>query len=481
MSVPPHDQKKQFDRPKGPKDRNDREDRGRRGDRDDKNKPMDQRDERREMPKRKRPGVPARGAALDLLRLVRNGRSLDDALTFGRTFNELEGADRAFARNMATTVLRRQGSLDAVLDTYLNQPLRPKQDDLRALLRLTAAQVLLLDIPPHAAASTAVDLARERSETAGYAKLVNAIARRLSETGKERLEKVDVRADMPGWIWRRLERSYGPQKARAIALAYRQEPPLDMTIAPGIDPDVLAERLEAHKVGPRTLRRHGAGRIEDLPGFDEGTWWVQDLAASLPARLAGDLTGKTVFDLCAAPGGKTLQLAAAGGKVMAVDISPMRTERLEENLKRTGLEAKIVVADIMIMDPPERADVILLDAPCTATGTVRRNPDLLWSKREEEVGTLAALQDRMIDQALGWLKPGGTLIFATCSLFPDEGEKRVDAALARHEGLRREPATPEEVGDLPVITKDGDIRCLPSYLSEQGGMDGFFAARLVKG
>ncbi|MEM6650224.1 MAG: RsmB/NOP family class I SAM-dependent RNA methyltransferase [Pseudomonadota bacterium] len=433
---------------------------------------------RRELPPRTKPGLPARGAALDLLRLTRRGRSLDEALTICRSFNDLEGADRAFARQLASTVLRRQGSLDEVVAAYLDRPLKANQHELRALLRLAAAQIVLLEVPPHAAASTAVDLARERQELRPFAKLVNALARRMAESGADTLEKLPPRVDTPGWLWRQLQRAYGPKKTADMALAHRQEPPLDMTVKELSSRDGLAVAIGASAVGPVSLRRTMGGRVEELAGYEDGSWWVQDVAATLPARLAGDIEDKMVYDLCAAPGGKTLQLAAAGAKVTAVDISPHRIERLHENLTRTGLSARVEEADILQWRPREKADVVLLDAPCTATGTIRRNPDLLWQKKEEEVDILSKLQDRMLGHALTLVKPGGLLIFATCSLLPEEGELRVEAALKRHDRLARVPVTPEEVGDLPVINKDGDIRCLPSFLKDQGGMDGFFVSRL---
>ncbi len=431
--------------------------------------------------RRTKPGLASRGAALDILRLVRRGRSLDDALGACRSFDILEGPDRGLARHLATTTLRRQGSLDGVVEHYLNSPLKPDQHELRALLRLAAAQLTLMDVAPHAAASTAVDLARERGDTGGFAKLVNALCRRMAETGKETLSKQPPRADTPGWLWRRWERAFGPATTKKMADAHRQEPPLDITLKPGLDRAVWAEQLGAIPVGPQTLRRREGGKVEELPGYEEGEWWVQDVAATLPALLAGDVAGKTVYDLCAAPGGKTLQLAAAGAEVKSVDISPIRTKRLFENLNRTGLQSRVVMADVLDWEPEEKADVVLLDAPCTATGTIRRNPDLLWGKQEKEIAILNKLQDRMIDHALNLVKPGGILIFATCSLLPDEGEARIAAALERHPSLARVPVTPDEVGDLPVVTKEGDVRCLPSHLRDSGGMDGFFAARMRVG
>ena len=451
-----------------------REDRPPRKDRDARSGPRgDGPNGKPDKPKRRVEGFDARLAAQDVLRLVRKGDSLDKALHTCRSFAELEGPDRALARNIASTVLRRQGSLDAVIETYLREPLTPKQGELRGILRILAAQILILGTPPHAAGMIATQLAKERQETQGYARLVNAIGRRMSEDGKERLEKVGVRADTPGWLWRRIERAYGAKAARAIAEAHRQTPPLDVTVRG--EPERWAELLEAEVVGPVTVRRGQPGRIETLEGYEAGDWWVQDLAASLPVRLFGDVSGLVAYDLCAAPGGKTMQLCAGGAEVTAVDASEGRLRLVEHNLERTKLTARLVVADVLTYEADRLADVVLLDAPCTATGTARRNPDVLWTKSEDLAKGLANLQDKMIDQAVACLKPGGTLVFSTCSLLPVEGEERAAAALQRHERLERVPVTPEEVGGLKVINRDGDLRCHPG---KAPGMDGFFASRL---
>ncbi|WP_051882004.1 RsmB/NOP family class I SAM-dependent RNA methyltransferase [Parvularcula oceani] len=427
-------------------------------------------------PRREVAGMPARQAALDMLRLVSRGDSLDKALGVCRSFEELEGSDRAFARQLTTTVLRRQGSLDEVIETYLREPIGPQQAELRLVLRLLAAQILLLDTPPHAAGMTATELAKGRRETAGFARLVNALGRRMAETGKERLEKVPLRADTPGWLWRRFERAYGAKAARAIAEAHRREPPLDLTVPK--DRESWAEALEAEPVGPMTLRRQGGGRIEDLPGYAEGAWWIQDLAATLPVALMGEIEGLQVLDLCAAPGGKTMQLCARGAEVTAVDSGAGRMGLLEANLERTGLKARCVVGDVLLFEPDRLADMVLLDAPCSATGTARRNPDVLRSKDEALSAGLAKLQDRMIDRALTFLKPGGLLVFATCSLLPEEGEERAEAALGRHPDLARVPVSPDELAGLSgLVNKAGDLRCHPG---KAPGMDGFFATRLRK-
>ena len=425
-------------------------------------------------------GLMSRGAALDVLRLVQGGLSLDDALAQSKTFRELEGADRAFARALVMVVLRRRNTLDEIYAPFLDRPLKPGQHEVRAILRLAAAQIVLLGTPPHAAASTAVDLARERRDTAGFAGLINALCRRMTKVKPERIAELPARTDTPGWLWRQIERAYGAKAARAIAAVHASEPPLDLTFRTPGERDQWLERLDGEAVGPVSLRRREGGRIEALEGYADGAWWVQDVAATLPARLAGDVTGKRVYDLCAAPGGKTLQFAAMGAEVTALDISPSRMTRLEENLQRTGLTASPVVMDALDWQPETKADVVLLDAPCTATGTVRRHPDLLWSKKEDDATALAVLQDRMLDHVAGMVAPGGLLIFATCSLLPEEGEDRAARFLKTHSDYERVPVTPEEVNGLKVINRHGDLRCTPAALADKGGMDGFFAARFRK-
>ncbi|GGY47719.1 RsmB/NOP family class I SAM-dependent RNA methyltransferase [Parvularcula lutaonensis] len=421
----------------------------------------------------------SRAAAVDLLRLTANGFTLDQALEACRSFNELEGADRGFARALASTTLRRRGTLDEVIAAHLKVPLKPKQTYLRDIMRITAAQLCLMGTEDHAAAWSAVELAKLRVESKGYTKLVNAIARRLAENGKELAEKQPLRADTPGWLWRKLARAYGTKTASAIAEAHRIEPPLDISLK---DPSATIEwpeELGARKIGPRTVRMASAP-VPSLPGFEEGAWWVQDVAATLPAEILGAREGEKVFDLCAAPGGKTMQLAATGAEVFAIDHSGLRLERLHANLQRTGLEAVVLEQDLLEWSPANPADRILLDAPCSATGTIRRNPDLLWTSRETQVPDLVRLQKKMLEKALDLLKPGGTLVYAVCSLLPEEGEEQVAALLERRGDVERVPVTSSEIGDLPVINKQGEIRCLPSKLKADGGMDGFFAARLQK-
>lgn len=436
-----------------------------------------ERDRADEAPRELPPGIAARDSALDLLLLTNKGLTLDQALDVCRSFAALEGSDRGFARAIASTTLRRRGTLDGVVATYLREPLKPKQTYLIDILRITAAQLCLMDTDAHAAVWAAVELAKLRAETRPYKNLVNAVARRLAETGKAKAEAAPLRADTPGWLWRKLARAYGAKTAGQIAEAHRQEPPLDLSLKePGHAID-WPEELGAKTLGIRTVRMRST-QVRELPEFGAGSWWAQDLAATLPAAILGAAEGETVFDLCAAPGGKTMQLASTGAAVFAVDHSGPRLGRLKDNLERTGLKAVVLEEDILQWSPANPADRVLLDAPCSATGTIRRNPDLLWTSRETQIPDLVRLQARMIDRAIDLVRPGGLVVYAVCSLLPEEGEDQVEALLARRSDIERVPVRPEEVAGLPVINKAGDLRCLPHRLQAEGGMDGFFAAKL---
>ncbi|MEO0878371.1 MAG: transcription antitermination factor NusB [Pseudomonadota bacterium] len=449
--------------------------------RDRKPKDGPARDKKTDRPPVALPGMASRQAALDILNLVRNGAALDEALDRCRSFDALEGADRKFARALATTVLRRQGALDHVIGAYLNRPLPKRAARVGDILRLAAAQSLFFETPDHAAVSLATEIAKRYEETKGYEGLINAIARKIAKAGPDAVASLPPRVDTPGWLWRAWERAYGPQKTRAIAAAHENPAPLDLTPQDASKLEALGDDLGAEIVLGASLRLRVPGPLTELAGFAEGAWWVQDAAAAVPARLLGDIAGKTVFDLCAAPGGKTMQLAAARSRVIAVDQSGPRLKRVQENLERVGLRAETVKEDVLAWEPARLADAILLDAPCSATGTIRRHPDILRSKTEDDVRALVALQAAMIDKAVALLRPGGTLVYATCSLQSEEGERQASAALSRHETLSRLPVQAGEVGGLDeAITRDGDLRFLPSMLADQGGIDGFFAARFVK-
>lgn len=429
------------------------------------------------------PGMDSRRTVLEILDRVSEGATLDDAIARTSPFERLEGPDRGFARLLAAETLRRRGAIDHLLGAYIDRPLPKKSARVMDILRIATAQLLILETPPHAAVSTSVELANERGETGGYAKLINAIARKVSGAGKAALDKIPARTDTPSWMWRSWERAYGPLGAKAIAEAHRETPPLDLTLKPSEDANAWRERFVEHGLASEVLsngalRIARVGDVPAMPGFTDGVWWVQDFAASLPVKLLGDVNGKRVIDLCAAPGGKTLQLASGGALVTAVDKSGARLERVAENLARTSLTATLVEEDALRFRSAEKADAILLDAPCTATGTIRRHPDIPWSKGETALAALSVLQANMIDHALTLLKPGGMLVYCVCSLQREEGEAQAKAALARNPSLTRIPVTPDEIDGLAgAINRDGDLRTLPSMMADKGGMDGFFAAR----
>ena len=406
---------------------------------------------------------PTRDTALALLiAVLERHRPLEEALD---ALPPAEARDRAAGHRLAATVLRRLGSLDAVLEPFLR---RAPPDRVRLILRLGAAQSLLLGTPAHAAVATAVALARANG-LAPFAGLVNAVLRRVAEAGAAALEGLDAaRLDTPGWLWTAWGRD-----ARAIAEAQAHEAPLDLTPHP--DAAVLPD---GELLPTGSIRLAAGTRVAALPGFAEGAFWVQDAAAALPARLLAVQPGERVADLCAAPGGKTAQLAAAGAVVTAVERDPQRLARLRENLARLRLSAEVVQADAAEWSPPGAFDAVLLDAPCSATGTIRRHPDVPWLKRPSDIAGLTAQQDRLLRAACALLRPGGRLVYAVCSLQPAEGPERVANAIAN---LPLGPAPFVEIAGLPeALTPLGQLRTHPGLWPERGGMDGFFAAQLVR-
>ncbi len=403
---------------------------------------------------------PTRALAFDLLAAVlHRHRPLEDALD---SLPNAEPRDRAAAHRIAAAVLRRAGTLDAALEPFLR---RAPPEPVRDVLRIGAAGLLLLDTPPHAAVATAVELARAKG-LAPFAGLVNAVLRRVAEAGPAAIKALDPpRLDTPPWLWA----SWGAD-ARAIATAHQSEAPIDLTMRPGATPPEGGEALPGGSV-----RLPPGTRVTDLPGFPEGEFWVQDAAAALPARLLAARPGERVADLCAAPGGKTAQLAAAGASVTAVERDPARILRLRENLSRLRLAARIVEADATSWRDG-LFDAILLDAPCSATGTIRRHPDVPHLKRAADLPALTAQQDKLLAAAASMLKPGGRLVYAVCSLQPEEAAPRLAAAL----GLREAPFEPAELAFLPEALANGRLRTHPGLWAARGGLDGFFAARLVK-
>ena len=420
----------------------------------------------------------SRQAALEILvSCLDKGQPLDEALARHAGFAGLDPRDRAFVRLLLATTLRRLGEIDTVLGALVAKPLEGPNAAGRQVLRLGAAQLLFLGTAPHAAVDTSVRLI-EDAHLPHLKGLANAVLRRISREGLAILgDGNPARLNTPQWLWQSWAEAYGEDTTRAIAAAHLTEAPLDLT--PRSNTDFWAGQLEAEVLPTGTLRRTGGGHIAELPGFAEGAWWVQDAAATLPVRLMGDIAGKRVADLCAAPGGKTMQLCAAGAQVTAVDISARRMVRVGENLTRAGLSAELITADASKWTAAEKFDAILLDAPCSGTGTLRRHPDIAWLKDEEDVGRLTLAQDRLLLHAVAQLKPGGLLVYAVCSLQEDEGPARIEALLGREPRLHRLPVQPAELPGLEAaITKQGDIRTLPSMWPERGGLDGFYIARL---
>jgi 16S rRNA (cytosine967-C5)-methyltransferase len=422
----------------------------------------------------------ARDVALDLIGAVlRRKRPLDDAIEDSAAIHQLSGRDRAFARLLVATVLRRLGQIDVLIANCLNMPLAPRAALVQDILRLGVAQLLFLRTPPHAAVATSVDIAQSRGFVS-HKGLVNAVLRRLSVEGSERVEEQDApRLNTPEWLWHSWSRAYGPRTARAIATAHLKEAPLDLTLR--YDSETWRATLEGVLLPTGTLRRTAGGALASLPGYAEGAWWVQDAAAALPARLFGDLTGREVVDLCAAPGGKTAQLATAGAQVTAVDRSTRRLERLVANFERLGLGVEAVGADALNWRPPHPVEAVLLDAPCSTTGAIRRHPDVPHLKSPEDVARLSVVQDNLLRAAIDMLKPGGTLVYCTCSLEPEEGPQRVEELLCGGAPVERAEIKPDEIGADPEwITPHGDLRTLPSHFGEYDGIDGFYCARLVR-
>jgi 16S rRNA (cytosine967-C5)-methyltransferase len=419
-----------------------------------------------------RAGLAARKTALLMLsQVLRQRRPLDTQLDH---LKNLAARDAGFARALVSESLRHFGMLDAVIRHFVSKPLAPhKAGPATEILLLGACELLVLKGAAHAAVDAANDLASADNKAVHFKSLINAVLRRIAREGESVCADLDAaRLNTPDWLWTRWSAQYGDDVARAVAGAHARHAPLDITLK---SDDVAAP--EGQPLFGLSRRATAEGRVEDLPGFGEGGWWVQDAAAALPVFLMGDVAGKRVIDLCAAPGGKTLQLAARGAEVTAVEMDPARATRIRENLARTKLNADVIECDVR--DFQGTAPLVLLDAPCTATGTIRRHPDLPWIKSAADVTAQAALSYNLLESAAAMVEPGGLLVFVVCSLERDEGEEQVAAFLASHSRFIRAPLTAGEIfGHAEWITPDGDLRTLPCHLRDIGGMDGFYAARL---
>ena len=438
-------------------------------------------------PKAEVPGLAARRVAADILDgVLRRNRPLDEQLD-DRQANHgiglLSDRDRALARNIVSTTLRRLGTLRHLLGTMLEKGMPADAPRAESALLVGAAQILFLDVPDHAAVDLSVRIAQADRRAGYFSGLVNAVLRRITAEGAQRLAELDTaRLDTPAWLLARWIKAYGEETALAIARANSQEPALDLTIP--AQAEDWAIRLRGRVLPTGTVRMVAHGPVSLLPGFSEGAWWVQDAAAALPARLFGNIKDKRIVDLCAAPGGKTAQLAAAGAHVTAVDRSERRLLRVRENLARLNLEAETITADATEWQA-DPFDGVLIDAPCSSTGTIRRHPDIAWLKNEADIGGLADLQRRLLGRSVDLVAAGGTIIFCTCSLETDEGEQQIADFLAREPRVRRKPIESGEIPGLDgLITPEGDLRSLPSHWPDSetrmAGLDGFFAARLER-
>ncbi|HEY8947688.1 MAG TPA: transcription antitermination factor NusB [Rhizomicrobium sp.] len=423
-------------------------------------------------------GVPARAAAVKILGdVLRRRRPLDVAETEIIAASGLEPRDAGFARAIASETLRRFGQLDALIRNFVPKAPPPhKAGPTLEILLAGACELLFLDVAPHAAVDAANRLAAGDSKAVHFKSLINAVLRRVSREGKDFLSSKDAdRLNTPDWLWQSWRAAYGDQATRMIASAHLQQPPTDFILKNGASPPPGATLLFDN-----VWRMKDTGRVDLLEGFSEGAWWVQDFAASLPARLLGDVRGHRVIDLCAAPGGKTMQLAGMGAQVTAVEREPARMARLRENLARAKLDADLIEADMRDVEIAP-APFVLLDAPCSATGTIRRHPELPWIKSASDTNLTAQAAGELLDITADMVAPGGTLIFAVCSLEPQEGPEQVEDFLARNDTFARKPIGADGIFGLrELIDANGDLRTLPCHLAEQGGMDGFYAARLVR-
>ncbi|WP_019960506.1 RsmB/NOP family class I SAM-dependent RNA methyltransferase [Woodsholea maritima] len=424
----------------------------------------------------------ARAIALDaLIQVLGTGEMVETALAQQSDFHLLEPRDRGFARALCAHAIRRKGTLDHVYQQFLDHPLSDHANKTRATFLLASCDLLILETPAHAAVDAGVRLMATDPLTRKYKNVANAVLRKVAEFGPALLAEADPLLDLPEWLATRWLTFYGEETTRAIIAARSKEPSLDFTLKPEADLKDWAERLDAQILPTGSLRRAKSTDVTQLDGFEEGLWWIQDAGAALPVKILAPQPGERIADLCAAPGGKTLQLASLGAEVIALDRSKKRLERVKQNLARTGLNAQIVTADATQWHDDHLFDAILVDAPCSATGTLRKNPEVIWAKSPSDIETLSAVQARILDQAYTLLKPGGRLIYCTCSMEPEEGEDQITAFLNRTPDAKLLPLGIEDYPSLgEALHPSGWLRTRPDHWSEYGGIDGFFIARLTK-
>ncbi|WP_210327102.1 RsmB/NOP family class I SAM-dependent RNA methyltransferase [Bartonella sp. M0177] len=433
------------------------------------------------------PGLPARQAAARLLSAVVDKKTSLDGLTDNEhghpQYLALEMRDRMLVRAILGAALRHRADIERILKSYLDRPLPQNALSLRHLLHVAAAQVLYLDVPDHAAIDLAVTAAKSDPRNQRFSGLVNAILRKLARNADKEREQSSTTENIPAWFSKMLIENYGREKAAKIIAAQAIEPPIDISVKS--NPEMWAEKLGGHVLFNGTVRlKHVEGAVSDLEGYQQGEWWVQDVAASLPARLLGNIKDKAVADLCAAPGGKTAELAVQGARVTAIDLSANRLKRLQHNMERLDLKVATWAGNLKDFKPEELFDAVLLDAPCSSTGTIRRHPDILWTKDISDVEKLAKLQLELLVASISLVKIGGLIVFANCSIARQEGEELVNNVLSSRNDIKLVPIRGEEVGGRKELLSNGVLRTTPADLEGQtpslSGMDGFFAARLKR-
>ncbi len=408
-------------------------------------------------------------AAIKMLASIEAGKTLDEA---SDRLQKLNTRDHAFARNMVLICLRHRGDIFAYMTHFLKKPIPPRPHFARAALQIGITQICYMKTAAHAAINETLNCLGHREKP--YRGLINAVLRKLSNTLPS-LPESPAR-NSAEWMFEIWVKTYGQDIAEKIALQHQNTPPLDLCFKDSQMAQIWAKKTHATVLTSTHLRLHDAGKIPELSGFSEGDWWIQDVAAGLPVSGLSDLNGKTILDICAAPGGKTLQFASRGAKVTSLDISGSRLSRLQENLERTELRAELVESDALKWSTQKKYDIVLLDAPCSATGTIRRHPDISLHRKPKSIERLMKLQDDLLDKASLWVRHGGELIYCSCSLDPREGERCIDSFLGRNDKFRLKSF--EEI-PFGALSSTGMIRTTPALLFDDGGMDGFFAARLV--
>ncbi len=433
------------------------------------------------------PGLPARQAAARLLSAVIDKKTSLDGLTDNEhghpQYLALEMRDRMLVRAILGAALRHRAGIERIFKSYLDRPLPQNALSLRHLLHVAAAQVLYLDVPDHAAIDLAVTAAKSDPRNQRFSGLVNAILRKLARNADKERAQSSAIENIPAWFSEMLVENYGREKAAKILAAQANEPPIDISVKS--NPEMWAEKLGGHVLFNGTVRlEHVEGAVSDLEGYQQGEWWVQDAAASLPARLLGDIKDKTVADLCAAPGGKTAELAVQGARVTAIDLSENRLKRLQRNMERLDLKVATWAGNLKDFKPQELFDAVLLDAPCSSTGTIRRHPDILWTKDIRDVEKLAKLQLELLVASISFVKIGGLIVFANCSIARQEGEELVNNVLSSRNDIKLVPIRDEEVAGRKELLSNGVLRTTPADLEGAtpllSGMDGFFAARFQR-